>query len=191
MFIQTEQTPNPNAIKFIPGMKVASSPQHFTETADAKKSFLVQTLLNTKYIKEVFLGAEFITVTKENESDWEILKPEVIMIIMNHITSGLPIIEESDEQKDDLTEDNATNKATGYSKIEQEIIEIIETRVRPAVSMDGGDIIYQSFEDGVVKLQLHGACSGCPSSTITLKNGIESMLKHYIPEVKEVQAVDN
>ena len=129
-------------------------------------------------------GADFITVTKIDESDWKLLKPEILMVIMDHLVSGLPVL---DENKNILTQVN--NEL--FSEIEKQIIEIIETRVRPSVAMDGGDIIYKGFKDGIVYLQLQGACSGCPSSSITLKNGIESMLQHYVPEVISVESIED
>jgi Fe-S cluster biogenesis protein NfuA len=128
----------------------------------------------------VFLGSDFVTVTKGDATDWSILKPALLTTIMEHFVAGLPVIGEvaaSSANEDD-------------SPLVAQIKELLETRVRPAVAMDGGDIIFRSFEDGIVKLALHGSCSGCPSSTITLKNGVENMLKHYVPEVVAVEAVD-
>jgi len=134
-------------------------------------------------VEAVFLGADFITVTKNPQSEWKLLKPEILMVIMDHLVSGLPIFNDNENT---CTQINTE----GLSEIEKQIIEIIETRVRPSVAMDGGDIIYKGFKEGVVYLQLQGACSGCPSSTATLKNGIESMLQHYIPEVQAVEALE-
>jgi hypothetical protein len=185
MFIQTEITPNPNALKFIPGHHVSDSPMYFLNQEEAKSSFLVRKIFAIKGIESVFLGSDFITVSKDEAGIWDILKPEILMTIMDHFTSGLTVF--------DYPQDNSAKpQELAYkSEIEKQIIEIIETRVRPSVAMDGGDIIYKSFEDGIVKLELHGACAGCPSSMITLKNGIESMLKHYVPEVIGVEAVNN
>lgn len=185
MFIQTEITPNPNAIKFLPNIVVSpGKPVHFAniDEAKSKSNFAVQ-LFTVNNVKSVFFGDDFITITKEENSDWSIIKPEILMIIMDYFTTGYSIF---DEQATKFAVDNFA----GASEIEQQIIEIIETRVRPSVAMDGGDIIYRGFEGGVVKLELRGACSGCPSSSITLKNGIESMLKHFVPEVQSVEAVD-
>ncbi|KAJ6645184.1 NFU1 iron-sulfur cluster scaffold like, mitochondrial [Pseudolycoriella hygida] len=189
MFIQTEFTPNPNAIKFFPNISVSpNQPMHFSNLDEAKgKSSLVVQLFNINNVKSVFLGSDFITITKEEESDWLVLKPEILMIIMDHFTSGFTVF---DGQNNISTDKSTVNNFEEMSEIEQQIVEIIETRVRPSVAMDGGDIIYRGFENGVVKLELRGACYGCPSSTITLKNGIESMLKHFIPEVESVEAVD-
>jgi Fe-S cluster biogenesis protein NfuA len=186
MFIQTENTPNPNAFKFIPGFEIARDPIYFASMQEASSSFLARKILNIKWVESVFFGHDFITVNKSADGNWDILKPEILMTIMDHFTSGLQVFDYPVEK---IKIDSAQTEYS--SEIEKEIIEIIETKVRPAVAMDGGDIIYKSFEDGVVKLELHGACAGCPSSLITLKNGIESMLKHYVPEVKEVEAINN
>ncbi|HJD65414.1 MAG TPA: NifU family protein [Rickettsia endosymbiont of Diachasma alloeum] len=184
MFIQTEDTPNPDAIKFFPGQEISSSqPVFFSEFAEVKgRSKLAESLFNINNVKSIFFGSDFITVTKEAESDWRVIKPEILMVIMDHFVAGFPVFEES-AKVDDVSLER-------LSEIEKQIIEIIETRVRPSVAQDGGDIIYKGFENGVVKLALRGACLGCPSSTITLKNGIESMLKHFVPEVIEVEAIE-
>ena len=185
MFIQTEETPNPNAIKFLPGIEISADPVFFNNFEEARaKSSLAAKIYNINDIKAVFFGADFITVTKIDESDWKLLKPEILIVIMDHLVSGLPVL---DENKNILTQVN--NEL--FSEIEKQIIEIIETRVRPSVAMDGGDIIYKGFKDGIVYLQLQGACSGCPSSSITLKNGIESMLQHYVPEVISVESIED
>ncbi len=186
MFIQTEITPNPNAIKFFPNISISpNQPVHFSNLDEARgKSSLVVQLFSINNIKSVFLGSDFITITKEEESDWLVLKPEILMIIMDHFTSGFTVFEGQNDK-------STVNNFDEMSEIEQQIVEIIETRVRPSVAMDGGDIIYRGFENGVVKLELRGACYGCPSSSITLKNGIESMLKHFIPEVESVEAVED
>ena len=184
MFIQTEETPNPNALKFLPGLEISVEPVFFNNFDEARaKSSLAAKIYSISDIKAVFFGADFITVTKNDASDWKLLKPEILMVIMDHLVSGLPVF---DENKNIFTQVNTE----GLSEIEKQIIEIIETRVRPSVAMDGGDIIYKGFKDGIVYLQLHGACSGCPSSSVTLKNGIESMLQHYVPEVISVEAIE-
>ena len=134
-------------------------------------------------VSGIFLGSDFITVTKTDDKDWEILKPQILGSIMEHFQSGKPVMTESAE-KDGAEEPKAEND------LDKKIKELIDTRVRPAVAQDGGDIIYKGFEDGIVYLHMQGACSGCPSSTATLKHGIENMLKHYIPEVTEVRAID-
>jgi Fe-S cluster biogenesis protein NfuA len=181
----TEKTPNPNALKFISGLSISNTAMHFLNEADAINSFLARKLLNIKGIERVSYGSDFITVSKKEDGNWDILRLEVTMIITDHFASGLGAFDREPQPQDRIIQD------VFASEIEQQIAEIIETRVRPNVAMDGGDIIYRSFEDGVVKVELFGACAGCPSSIITLKNGIESMLKHYVPEVKEVQAINN
>lgn len=183
MFIQTESTPNPNTMKFLPGQAVlADKTAFFTDTENAKASPLASALFVLPDIRAVFFGSDFITVTKKEEANWDVLKPQILTTVMEHYQSGLPMMAVTTEKK-------ATS--TTYSEDEQEIvdqiIELIETRVRPAVAQDGGDIIFHSFSEGIVKLEMHGACSGCPSSTATLKSGIENMLKHYIPEVVAVE----
>lgn len=185
MFIQTEETPNPNALKFLPGSEVSSSgPVFFNSNEEAlQRSSLAAKIFQIGNIDAVFYGTDFITVTKSEETDWKVLKPEILMVIMDHLVAGMPIFDEQQNAFKEIDTD-------GMSDVEKQIVEIIETRVRPSVAMDGGDIIYQGFENGVVYLQLRGACSGCPSSSITLKNGIESMLQHFIPEVNSVEAVE-
>ncbi|WP_341763927.1 NifU family protein [Candidatus Tisiphia endosymbiont of Beris chalybata] len=185
MFIQTETTPNPNAIKFLPNLPISpDQPFHFSNIEEALvKSSLVVELFGIDKVKSIFLGRDFITITKEETGEWLILKPEIMMVIMDYFTSGLVVF---DRQHNEAI----IRDIEGLSEIEKQIIEIIDSRVRPSVAMDGGDIIYRGFEGGIVKLELRGACAGCPSSTITLKNGIESMLKHFIPEVEAVEAVD-
>jgi Fe-S cluster biogenesis protein NfuA len=182
MFIQTEETPNPNAIKFLPGSEISpEGPVFFNHIDEARdKSLLATKIYSIGSIEAVFFGFDFITVTKDDSSDWKTLKPEILMVIMDHLVSGLPVF---DESRNIFTGVNTE----GLSDIEKQIIEIIETRVRPSVAMDGGDIVYKGFKDGIVYLELRGACSGCPSSSVTLKNGIESMLQHYVPEVKGVE----
>ncbi|MBF8247189.1 MAG: NifU family protein [Rickettsia sp.] len=185
MFIQTENTPNHNALKFLPGITVNEFEPLFLNTIEEayKKSSLAVKLFRIEHIKAVFLGSDFITITKDENIEWEIIKPEILMLIMDHILAEEPFVESLNNP---IVEDNKD-----YSVVEKEIIEIIETRIRPAVAMDGGDIVFRKFEKSVVYLELRGACSGCPSSTITLKQGIESMLTHFIPEVQSVEAIAN
>lgn len=185
MFIQTEETPNPNALKFLPGFEISPEGPVFLNTFEeaVQRSSLAAKIFQIGNVEAVFYGKEFITITKSEQSAWLLLKPEILMVIMDHLVAGLPVFDESQNVFRDIDTD-------GMSDIEKQIIEIIETRVRPSVAMDGGDIVYQGFEEGVVYLQLRGACSGCPSSSITLKNGIESMLQHFVPEVKSVEAVE-
>ena len=184
MFIQTEQTPNPATLKFLPGrMVMPTGTANFTDAEAAQVSPLAERLFALPQICGVFFGADFVTVTKEDDGDWYQLKPAVLAVIMEHFTAGRPVFaagaeggiaEASDEEDDEVV---------------AQIKELLETRVRPAVAQDGGDIIFHDFEDGVVYLHMQGSCSGCPSSTATLKAGIENMLRHYIPEVVEVRAV--
>ena len=180
MFIQTEDTPNPSTLKFIPGQIVMpSGPADFRTEDTAGRSPLAKALFAVGGVDGVFLGSDFISVTKAADAEWFSVKPAVLAAIMDHYTSGLPAVEET--QAAASTEDD--------SEIVVQIKEILETRVRPAVAQDGGDIVFHDFDDGVVYLQMHGSCSGCPSSTATLKAGIENMLRYYIPEVREVRAV--
>jgi Fe-S cluster biogenesis protein NfuA len=184
MFIQTEATPNPNTLKFLPGHDVlGDKTAFFTDVENAKESPLASALFVLPDIRAVFYGGDFITVTKTESSSWEILKPQILTTIMEHYQSGLPLMQLGSADKKEST--------TNYSDDEQEIIvqikELLETRVRPAVAQDGGDIIFHSFKQGIVYLEMHGSCAGCPSSTATLKSGIENMLKHYIPEVIAVE----
>ena len=183
MFIQTESTPNPLTLKFTPGVDVmGSGTMFFTGRDDASVSPLAETLFDVEGVSAVFLGSDFITVTKDEASHWEALKPILLTSIMDHFMAGKPVMLELKAAASTVNEDD--------SDIVKQIKELIETRVRPAVAQDGGDIIYRGFEDGIVLLELHGSCSGCPSSTVTLKSGIENMLKHYVPEVIAVEAVE-
>jgi Fe-S cluster biogenesis protein NfuA len=185
MFIQTEQTPNPATLKFLPGRTViASGTANFTEAETAARlSPLAERLFSLPEVTGVFFGADFITVTKDGAGDWYQLKPAILAVIMEHLTAGRPVLL--------AAPDSAVAEASQEDEDEvvSQIKELLETRVRPAVAQDGGDIIFHNFEDGVVYLHMQGSCSGCPSSTATLKAGIENMLRHYIPEVVEVRAV--
>ena len=183
MFIQTEQTPNPATLKFLPGRAVMSAgTADFTDAEAARRSPLAERLFLIDGITGVFLGADFITITKRDDKEWFLLKPAILGVIMEHFTAGHPVILAADDA-DDL------GAAGEDNEVVRQIKELLDTRVRPAVAQDGGDIIFRSFEDGVVYLHMQGACSGCPSSTATLKMGIENMLRHYIPEVVEVRPV--
>jgi Fe-S cluster biogenesis protein NfuA len=181
MFIQTEPTPNPATLKFLPGRAVMEQgTANFTDAAAATRSPLAQRLFGLSGVAGVFLGADFITVSKDQDADWFELKPVVLGAIMEHFTAGAPVIlGNADDALGDEEDD----------EVVQQIKELLETRVRPAVAQDGGDILFHSYEDGVVYLHMQGSCSGCPSSTATLKAGIENMLRHYVPEVQEVRAV--
>ena len=184
MFIQTEDTPHPETLKFIPGDIILK-----TGTADypskgvASDSPLASRLFEIDGVSRVFLATDFISVTKDPEIDWNNLKPSILTGIMEHYSSGLPAINETENKE---TESNNNEDSETIKQIK----DLLETRVRPAVAMDGGDITFCSFESGVVTLQMKGACAGCPSSTATLKMGIENMLRHYIPEVTEVKAAE-
>ena len=182
MFIQTEDTPNPATLKFIPGVDVLpGSSAEFSSTEEAKTSPLASRLLRIDGVDSVFLSGDFVSITKAEQMEWFALKPSVLAGIMEHFASGLPVMEAAQITDSDSGDDNETV---------QQIKHLLDTRVRPAVAMDGGDITFHSFEDGVVTLQMRGACQGCPSSTATLKMGIENMLRHYIPEVREVRAAE-
>ena len=183
MFIQTEETPNPNTLKFIPGVQVLKEGTvEFKDNVSARSSNLASLIFSINGIERVFLATEFVSVTKNSEDNWEILKPLILTGIMDHYASGKEVIEKN-KNNTDLSTDEDT-------EVVKQIKELIDQRVRPAVAMDGGDISFCSFEDGVVTLQMKGACAGCPSSTATLKMGIENMLRHYIPEVVEVKAAE-
>ncbi len=183
MFIQTEPTPNPATLKFLPGQEVAATgTADFPTPESASRSPLAQRLYGIEGVTGVFLGADFVTVTKADEREWYLLKPAILGVIMEHFVAGRPVLH-------DQPAEQTTGPAEEDSEVVAQIKELLDTRVRPAVAQDGGDIIFQSFEDGVVFLHLQGACSGCPSSTATLKMGIENMLRHYIPEVVEVRAL--
>lgn len=181
MFIQTEDTPNPSTLKFIPGRIVMSEgTADFRDADSTGRSPLAKGLFAVDGVDGVFLGSDFVSVTKQADAEWFSLKPAVLAAIMDHFTSGMPVIE-----------GNLAEVASGEpdSEIVVQIKEILDTRVRPAVAQDGGDITFHDFDDGVVYLHMQGSCSGCPSSTATLKAGIENMLRYYIPEVREVRAV--
>ena len=183
MFIQTEETPNPATLIFIPGVDVLpGSSAEFSSTEEAKTSPLASRLLRIDGVDSVFLSGDFVSITKAEQMEWFALKPSVLAGIMEHFASGLPVMEAAQTTDSDSGDDNETV---------QQIKHLLDTRVRPAVAMDGGDITFHSFEDGVVTLQMRGACQGCPSSTATLKMGIENMLRHYIPEVVEVRPTED
>lgn len=187
MFIQTESTPNPATLKFLPGREVMGegSVADFPDRAGAARSPLARALFELPEVARVFFGSDFISVTK-SDGDWKHLKPAILGAIMDHFTRGLPLI---DKPAEETADDAAYGEAD--AEIVSQIKELLETRVRPAVAQDGGDIIFKGFDgsSGVVFLHLQGACAGCPSSTMTLRNGIENMLRHYIPEVNAVEAV--
>ncbi|MFT5703063.1 MAG: Fe-S cluster biogenesis protein NfuA [Rickettsiales bacterium] len=185
MFIQTENTPNPATLKFIPeDIEIAgANPTEFKTKELAKgKSILAEQLFSIESVESVFLGKDFVTITKSENQEWQDIKTEILSTIMDFCLSGKPALEIVKVSENEEVED---------SEVVSQIKELIEMKVRPAVAMDGGDIVFRGFENGIVTLELKGSCSGCPSSTITLKNGIETMLKHYIPEVESVEQVSD
>ena len=187
MFIQTEQTPNPQTLKFLPGKVVMDEGTAFYQNVDeAGNSPFARRLFAIEGVSGVFFGSDFITITKSDEYEWQVMKPSVLGGIIDHFNSEDKTVEKDAEKE--AKKSLQTNEDD--SDIVKQIKELLDTRVRPAVAMDGGDIIYNDFADGVVYLKMQGACSGCPSSAATLKMGIENMLKHYIPEVQEVRAFD-
>ena len=180
MFIETETTPNPATLKFLPGRAVMEQgTANFADADAATRSPLALRLFGLDGVTQVFFGADFVTVSKADETSWSELKPAVLGALVEHFTAGEPL----------LTGAAEPSAAEEDDEVVAQIKELLETRVRPAVAADGGDIIFEAFTDGIVYLQMHGSCSGCPSSTATLKAGIENMLRHYIPEVVEVRAV--
>ena len=184
MFIETEGTPNPATLKFLPGQDVMGfSTADFSSLDAAGRSPLALALFALPGVARVFLGGDFITVTKTDEIVWQSLKPQVLGAIMEHFVAGRPVIEGGHDN--DAEED--TDPAD--QEIVDQIKELLDTRVRPAVAGDGGDIVFRGYRDGIVRLHMQGSCSGCPSSSATLKHGIENMLKHYVPEVTAVEQV--
>ena len=187
MFIQTEETPNPATMKFLPGRDVMGSGTLDIASPDAAaQSPLAQSLFGIDGVRGIFLGKDFITVTKSDAKNWAAMKPPVLTAIMEHFTADRPVVTPAQ---------NATESApmpTGNaadSEIISKIRDLLDHKIRPAVAQDGGDITFQSYEDGVVYLNLKGSCAGCPSSSMTLKAGVENMLRHYVPEVREVRQV--
>ncbi len=186
MFIETQATPNPATVKFLPGRAVLSSgTRDFDSPEAAQGSPLASALFALGDITGVFFGGDFVSVTRaEGGADWRELKPLVLGVLVDHFASGAPLLNETAADSDPEVADDPAD-----AEIVAQIKDILDSRVRPAVANDGGDIIYRGFREGVVYLQMQGACSGCPSSTATLKNGIENLLKYYVPEVEDVRAV--
>ena len=187
MFIQTEATPNPATLKFLPGQEVIpGEPREFRSEEAAIVSPLAKSLFATTGVTSVFLGRDFISVTKD-DTDWAFIKPAILGVIMDHFMSGAPVIGEAsaDQQTDEMEEFFEDEDGETVEVIK----ELLSTRVRPAVAMDGGDITFKGFREGTVYLHMQGACAGCPSSTATLKNGIENLLRHFVPGVEEVQQI--
>ena len=187
MLIETEYTPNPATLKFLPGqMVMPSGTRDFADPEEAESSHLASALFSLGDVEGVFFGSDFISVTAAPGSEWRDLKPQVLGILLDHFASGAPLFAPGSAAEIAVASDFAENPED--ADIVDQIKELIETRVRPAVARDGGDIVYRGFDRGTVYLAMHGACAGCPSSTATLKQGIESLLKHYVPEVIEVRA---
>jgi len=179
MFVQTELTPNPNSLKFLPGKKVSNSgPYEITNKEDMQNE-LVRNILSVNGVEGIFLGQDFISVNKNDETKWEEIRHIVISLINDFYADG----------KEFVIDENIKEEVSDLSEIEEKIVKILEQKIRPAVARDGGDIKFKEFKDGVVKVQLQGSCSGCPSSTMTLKQGVQNLLCHYLPEVKEVIAI--
>ncbi|WP_166039672.1 NifU family protein [Sphingosinicella sp. YJ22] len=189
MLIQTEPTPNPATLKFLPGRAVMDSgTRDFASYEDAAASPLAAAIFSIGDVEGVFFGRDFISVTAAPGVEWRALKPQVLEVLLDHFASGAPLFT-AGSAADIFIAPEEIDDSGADPEVVAQIRELIDTRVRPAVARDGGDIVYRGFKDGTVFLALHGACSGCPSSTMTLKQGIESLLKHYVPEVEAVQAV--
>ena len=179
MFVQTEVTPNPNSLKFLPGKKVSNSgPYEITNKGDTQNA-LVRNILSVNGVEGIFLGENFISVNKKDAIKWDDVKHIVISLINDFYSDG----------KEFVIDENLEQRHLNLDEIEKKIVKILNEKIRPAVAKDGGDIKFKEFKDGIVKVQLQGSCSGCPSSTMTLKQGVQNLLCHYIPEVKEVVAI--
>jgi len=180
MFVQTQKTPNPNSLKFIPGKLVSNNGSFEINNKDETNNDLIRNILSVSGVTGVFLGKDFLSVNKKENTDWEDIKHIVISLINEFYSNGKEFI--LDKKLDSV-------KQSDFDEIEKQIIKILDTKIKPAVARDGGDIKFKEFNNGVVTVQLQGSCSGCPSSTMTLKQGVQNLLCHYIPEVKEVIAV--
>jgi Fe-S cluster biogenesis protein NfuA len=190
MLIHTEKTPNPSTFKFLPGRHVMESgTRDFATPEEAEASPLAEAIFSTGEVEGVFFGRDFVSVTAAPGADWHTLKPQVIEVLLDHFASNAPLFRPGSAAAITVAPDGEIGDDPADADIIAQIRDLIETRVRPAVANDGGDIVYRGFRGGTVYLALQGACSGCPSSTMTLKNGIESLLKHYVPEVETVKAV--
>ena len=189
MFIVTETTPNPATLKFLPGRQVMpSGTREFTTPEQAEASPLAEAIFDTGEVTGVFFGSDFVSVTIAPGAQWTTLKPQVVAILLDHFVSEAPLFAPGSAAAIAVPAEDEIGDDPADAEVVAQIKELIETRVRPAVAGDGGDIRYRGFREGVVYLQMQGACSGCPSSTATLKHGIEGLLKHYVPEVTEVRA---
>ena len=180
MFIQTEITPNPNSLKFLPGKKVSNNGSFEVTKKEETDNELVKNLLSVNGVTGIFLGSDFLSINKDEKTSWEDIKHIAISLINEYYSSGKEAV---------IVNELIDKKKKEYSYIERKIISILETKIRPAVAKDGGDIKFKEFRDGTVKVELQGSCSGCPSSTMTLKQGVQNLLCHYLPEVKEVIAI--
>ena len=180
MFVQTEITPNPNSLKFIPGKVVSNNGSFEITKKDQVNNELVRNLLSINGVTGIFLGADFLSVNKEGKIEWEDIKHIVISLINDFYSNGKEFVFDKEIDK---------KEKSNFAEVEKKIISILDSKIRPAVAKDGGDIKFKEFKDGIVKVQLQGSCSGCPSSTMTLKQGVQNLLCHYIPEVKEVIAI--
>ena len=177
MFVQTQKTPNPNSLKFLPGEKVSLvGPVEFTEKSQTSNE-LIRNILSVNGVVGIFLSDDFISVNKKSEKDWEEIKHIIISLINDFYSTGKKFVYENRSNSEEIN---------NLDEIEKKIIKILETKIRPAVARDGGDIKFKEYKDGKVKVEMQGSCSGCPSSTMTLKKGVENLLKHYIPEITEV-----
>ena len=179
MFVQTEVTPNPNSLKFLPGKKVSNSGPYEITNKDETQNTLVRNLLSINGVDGIFLGEDFISINKKETIKWDEIKHIVISFINDFYSEG----------KEFVIDENLNEQNSNLSELEERIVKILDQKIRPAVARDGGDIKFKEFKDGVVKVQLQGSCSGCPSSTMTLKQGVQNLLCHYLPEVKEVVAI--
>jgi len=179
MFVQTEVTPNPNSLKFLPGKKVSNSGPYEITNKDDIQNELVRNIMSVNGVEGIFLGQDFISVNKKENINWEEIKHIIISLINDFYADG----------KQFVIDENIKKEISDLNEIEKKIVKILEQKIRPAVARDGGDIKFKEFKDGVVKVQLQGSCSGCPSSTMTLKQGVQNLLCHYLPEVKEVVAI--
>jgi len=179
MFVQTELTPNPNSLKFLPGKNVSNSGPYEITNKDQINNELVKNILSVNGVEGVFLGKDFISVNKSDQIKWDEIKHIVISFINDFYSDG----------KEFVIDENIKEENSDLDEIEKKIIKILDQKIRPAVARDGGDIKFKEYKDGIVKVQLQGSCSGCPSSTMTLKQGVQNLLCHYLPEVKEVIAI--
>mgnify|MGYP001293563136 CR=1 FL=1 len=179
MYVQTEVTPNPNSLKFLPGKKVSNSGPYEITNKNETQNALVRNLLSINGVEGIFLGEDFISINKKEAIDWDEIKHIVISFINDFYSQG----------KEFVIDENLNEQNSDLDELEQKIVKILDQKIRPAVARDGGDIKFKEFKDGVVKVQLQGSCSGCPSSTMTLKQGVQNLLCHYLPEVKEVKAI--